>query len=144
MSFKGKNVINGTYGSVWVDGEKINECFGLKATVEIQREDIKMCGNLWTASKMLGATGKGSIKLHKVSTRFEEKIFNAINTGEDTDFEIQSMLADPDALNKGKETVLLKGVQFDELTMQDFEAGAAGTVEIPFRFSGAEYLDKIV
>lgn len=144
MSFKGKNVINGTYGSVWVDGEKINECFGLKATVEIQREDIKMCGNLWTASKMLGATGKGSIKLHKVSTRFEEKIFNAINSGEDTDFEIQSMLADPDALNKGKETVLLKGVQFDELTMQDFEAGAAATVEIPFRFCGAEYLDKIV
>ena len=143
MNFKGKNVISGTFGSVWVDGEKIAECFGLKATVEIQREDIKMCGSLWTASKMISASGKGSIKLHKVSTRFEEKIFNAIETGEDTDFEIQAMLDDPDALNKGKETVLLKCVQFDELTLQDWEAGAAGQLELPFRFTGAEYLDKL-
>ena len=32
---------------------------------------------------------------------------------------------------------------FDELTLQDWEVGTPGTYEVPFTFSGAEYLDKI-
>jgi hypothetical protein len=141
MAFQANKVINGTYGSLWVDSEKINECFGLKATVEFKREDVKMAGNPWGGKKLIGYAGKGSIKMNKVTTRFASKIFDIINTGMDAVFEIQSMLADPDAL--GRETVVLKNVVFDELTLQDWEVEKAGTYEVPFTFSGAEYQDKI-
>lgn len=143
MAFQAKNVINGTYGSIWVDSEKINECYGLKATIELKREDVKMVGNAWGGKKLIGFSGKGSIKMNKVTTRFAAKIFDIINTGMDAVFEIQSMLADPDAVGKGKETIVLKNVIFDELTLQDWEAEKAGTYEIPFSFSGADYQDKI-
>lgn len=143
MSLQGKRVISGTFGSIFIDSQKINECFGLTATVEVKREEVKIAGQMWTQTKLVGAHGKGSIKMNKVTTRFVEKIFNIIETGEDAVFEIQSMLADPDAINKGKETIRLKNVVFDELTLQDWEVGTPGTYEVPFTFSGAEYLDKI-
>ena len=81
MSLQGKRVISGTWGSIWVDSEKINECFGLTATVEVKREEVKIAGQMWTQTKLVGAQGKGSIKMNKVTTKFVEKIFNIIETG---------------------------------------------------------------
>ena len=141
MAYETKKVINGTWGSIWVDSEKINECYGLQATIEMQREAIKVCGSLYEHNKLVGAKGKGTIKMNRVTSRFVEKIFNILETGKDAVFEIQSMLEDPDAL--GRETVVLKNVTLDELSLQDWEAGAPGTYEVPFSFAGAEYLDKI-
>ena len=140
-AYETKRVINGTWGSVWVDSEKINECYGLQATVEVKREAVKVCGDLWEHNKMVGCKGKGTIKMNRVSSRFVEKIFNILETGKDAVFEIQSMLEDPDAL--GLETVVLKNVTFDELSMQNWEAEQPGTYEVPFSFAGAEYTDKI-
>ena len=140
-AYETKRVINGTWGSVWVDSEKINECYGLQATVEVKREAVKVCGDLWEHNKMIGCKGKGTIKMNRVSSRFVEKIFNILETGKDAVFEIQSMLEDPDAL--GLETIVLKNVTFDELSMQNWEAEQPGTYEVPFSFAGAEYTDKI-
>ena len=140
-AYETKRVINGTWGSVWVDSEKINECYGLQATVEVKREAVKVCGDLWEHNKMVGCKGKGTIKMNRVSSRFVEKIFNILETGKDAVFEIQSMLEDPDAL--GLETIVLKNVTFDELSMQNWEAEQPGTYEVPFSFAGAEYADKI-
>ena len=140
-AYETKRVINGTWGSVWVDSEKINECYGLQATVEVKREAVKVCGDLWEHNKMVGCKGKGTIKMNRVSSRFVEKIFNILETGKDAVFEIQSMLEDPDAL--GLETIVLKNVTFDELSMQNWEAEQPGTYEVPFSFAGSEYTDKI-
>lgn len=141
MAFESKRVINGTYGSLWVDSEKINECYGMQATVEIKREAVKVCGQPWEQDKMVGVKGTGTIKLNRVTSRFVDKIFGIIETGQDAVFEIQSMLADPDAL--GRETIVLKNVKFNELSMQDWEAETPGTYEVPFTFAGFEYVDRI-
>ena len=140
-SYETKKVINGTFGSIWIDSEMINECYGLKATIEIKRENVKVCGDLWEHNKMVGASGKGSIKMNRVTTRFMDKVYSVIETGKDCRCEIQSMLADPDAL--GRETVVLKDVTFDELAIQDWEAATPGTYEIPFSFTGLTYMDRI-
>nr|WP_259544479.1 phage tail tube protein [Heyndrickxia oleronia] len=51
-------------------------------------------------------------------------------------------LADPEAY--GFERVRLKGVQFDRIDLIRFEAGSVVEQELPFTFSGMEWLDKIV
>ena len=140
MAYETKKVINGTYGSIWIDSEKINECYGLTATMEVKREVVKVCGDLWEHNKMVGAKGKGSIKMNRVTTRSIEKVFNIIETGKDAVFEIQSMLADPDSL--GRETIVMKNVTFDELSLQNWEANTPGTYELPFSFAGCTYTDK--
>ena len=141
MAFETKRVINGTWGSVWVDSERINECYGLQATVSVKREQVKVLGDLWEQNKMVGVKGAGTIKMNRVSSRFIDKIFSIIETGQDAVFEIMSQLDDPDAL--GRETIVLKNVKFDELSMQDYESETPGTYEVPFSFSGFEYLDSI-
>lgn len=141
MAYETKRVINGTFGSIWVDSEKINECYGLKATIEIKREQVKICGEGWEHNKMVGRSGKGSIKMNRISTRFIEKVMTEIDNERDVTCEIQSMLEDPDAL--GRETIVLKNVTFDELSIQDWESETPGTYEIPFSFAGMDYLDTI-
>ena len=140
-AYETKKVINGTWGSVWVDGEKINECYGLQATVEVKREAIKVCGDMWEHNKMVGMKGKGTIKMNRVTSRFVEAVLVEIEQGKDVTCEIQSMLEDPDAL--GRETIVLKNVTFDELSIQDWEAEQPGAYEIPFSFAGMEYVDSI-
>ena len=39
-----KRVINGTYGEVWVDGEKIAECTACQAKVTKNKTTINLCG----------------------------------------------------------------------------------------------------
>lgn len=140
-AYETKRVINGTWGSVWVDSEKVNECYGLQATVEVKREAVKVCGDLWEHNKMVGRKGKGTIKMNRITSRFVEKVMAEMDNGRDVVCEIQSMLDDPDAL--GRETIVLKNVTFDELSIQNWEAEQPGTYEVPFSFAGFEYTDKI-
>ena len=68
-------------------------------------------------------------------------IFEEIKAGRSPEFVIISKLADPDAF--GAERVVLKGVQFTNLTLADWSAETIGTVTQTFTFTDAEYLDMI-
>lgn len=135
------HVISGTFGEVWVDDDKIGECHGLQAKVDIQKEDIKLAGTLFTDAKVISAKCKGSMKLFHITTRFADKISDMLRSGIDTRFTIISKLADPDAL--GYERVVIKNVSFDDLTLADWETGKAGDITAPFTFTDYEYMDKI-
>ena len=45
---RAKRVANGTYGSVWIDGEWLAECYGCQAKVEISSDTINLCGQFMT------------------------------------------------------------------------------------------------
>ncbi|WBW96050.1 phage tail tube protein [Oceanirhabdus sp. W0125-5] len=136
-----KRIINGTWGECWLDSDKVAECFGLKAKVEFKKEEIKICGSFATETKTVGYKCKGSMKLHKVNSRIAKKLGDEAKKGKDLRFTIISKLEDPDSY--GAERVVLKSVNFDDLTLLDWEAGKPGTVEVPFTFTDYEYLDTI-
>lgn len=136
-----KRVISGTWGECWLDSDKVSECHGLQAKVEFKKEEIKLCGKMGEDTKTVSFKCKGSMKLHKVSSRMSKKIGDDIRNGKDVKFTVISKLADPDAY--GAERVVLKGVSFDDLTLIDWEAGKPGGVEVPFTFSDYEYMDMI-
>ena len=79
--------------------------------------------------------------MFKVNTRMGQKIADMVAKKIDVRFTVISKLADPDAY--GAERVSLSGVQFDDLTLFDWEAQTPGEVEAPFIFTGYEYLDQI-
>ena len=60
-----KRVINGTYGEVWVDGEKVAETTACQAKVAKNKETIYLCGKFMTDTKATSASGTGST--HKAS-----------------------------------------------------------------------------
>ena len=136
-----KRVINGTWGEVWLDSDKVVECYGLQAKLNFKKEDVLLCGQMGSEKKITGFDGTGSLRMHKVNSRMAKKVLKDVMDGKDVRFTIITKLSDPDSY--GTERVALKGVSFDDLTIADWESGANGKVEAPFTFSKVEYLDMI-
>lgn len=141
MPIEAKRIINGSNGEVWIDDDKVMEAYALDAKVEIKWEEIALCGQPGVDRKMVGFTGKGTLKVRKVYSRMGKKIGENIRKGIDVRAQIISKLKDND--NPGTERVLLKGVAFDDLTLANWEVQKPGDVDIPFTFVDFEYLDSI-
>lgn len=135
-----KRVINGTYGEVWVDGEKISECTACQLKVSKNKETINLCGQFMSDTKATSASGTGSLTLYKVDSGFAQKLSD-LQSGIDRRFTIISKLKDPDSW--GAERVAVYNVSFDDLGLADWQAATVGTVTTPFTFSRYEFLDQI-
>ena len=136
-----KRIINGKWGEVWLDDEKVGECYGLQAKVNFKKEDVIMCGQMGNDKKVTGWDGTGSLKMHKVNSRMAKLVRSLMADGRDVRFTIISKLDDPD--NEGSERIAISGVSFDDITLADWEAGNIGKIEAPFTFTGAKYQDEI-
>ena len=135
-----RRVINGTYGEVWVDGEKVAECTACQAKVAKQKETIRLCGQFMSDAKATGADGTGSLTLYHVDSGFLQRQRD-LQSGVDPRCTVITKLRDPDSY--GAERVALYNVSFDDLTLADWQAAAVGTITAPFTFSRYDLLDTI-
>ena len=135
-----KRIINGLYGEVWVDGEKIAECTACQAKVAKNKQTVKLCGQFMDDTKVTSGSGTGSLTLYKVDSGFIQRQ-RELQDGVDVRCTIISKLRDPDSY--GAERVALYNVSFDDLTLADWQAATMGTVTAPFTFSRYELLDTI-
>ena len=135
-----KRVINGTFGEVWVDGEKIAECTACQLKVSKNKETINLCGQFMSDTKATSGSGTGSLTLYKVDSGFAQRQAG-LQDGEDVRVTVISKLRDPDSY--GSERVALYNVSFDDLTLADWQAARVGTVTAAFTFSRYEFLDMI-
>lgn len=138
---RANRVMCGTWGEVWMDGHYVSECFGLQAKVSMNKEDVKLCGQMATDKKVTSISCTGTLKLYKVSSRMALAIGDKVKKGLDPRFIILSKLDDPDAY--GAERISIRNVSFDDLTLADWEAAKTGTVETPFTFTEYEFLDSV-
>ena len=141
MAIDERKVMNGTHGSVFLDGEEVAELKAFQAKLEFQKEEVKVAGKMATGTKYMGYSGKGSLTLHKVNSRMINYISDSIKAGKEPRFTLIGKLADPDA--DGVERIALNNVSFDDLTLFDFEVGALGQTECPFTFTDYDFLDLI-
>ncbi|SKC82929.1 phage tail tube protein [Maledivibacter halophilus] len=139
----GNRVVNGTWGEIWLDGDKISELTGLEAKITLKKEDVNMCGVLAKDTKVTGWEGKGTLKIHKVNSRMMIKLGESIKKGKDVRFTVLAKLADPDTVDAQAERIVLKDVSFDDLTLMNFETKALGKVECPFTFTDYDFMDLI-
>lgn len=136
-----KNIINGTYGEVWVNDELYSNAKGLQAKIDINYEDINRVRKLAVGKKMTSITCNGSLRLYKTNSALAKLLMTQIKEGKQLEFTVITKLKDPDA--HGAERVALYGVTFNDLTLADWELAALGEVEAPFCFTDFEYLDII-
>lgn len=140
-NYKHRNVINGTSGEVWIDGEYIAEVIALEAKMSLDKETVIQSGNRKKGYKVVGSEGKGTIKMNKVGSFFLNKLADDIRNLKTTVATIITKLSDPDSL--GIERIELIDCVFDELTLADWEAGKLGEESVPFTFSDFKILDAI-
>ena len=141
MAIDERKIINGTHGTVFLDGEEVAEVKAFQAKLEFQKEEVKIAGKMATGTKYMGYSGKGSLALHKVNSRMIKAIGNQIKEGKEPRFTVIGKLADPDS--DGVERIAINNVSFDDLTLFDFEVGALGQAECPFTFTDYDFLDLI-
>lgn len=140
-SYMPENVINGTYGEVWIDGEYMAEVLGLEAKVTLEKTEVHQVGRLSKRYKVTGVDCKGTIKLNKVSSYFIKKLSKNLKDGKLVSATIISNLADPNAM--GAERIELTGCTFDELALVNWEVKKLGEESIPFTFTDWNLLDVI-
>lgn len=136
--FRQEQVMNGTWGEVWFDGEYLAQITACKAEVGFKKSTIVQCGNLVDGQKITGLEPKGEIKFHKINSFVMKKLSDAVKTGKTPTHTIISNLADPDAV--GAERVAYYGCILDKLILSDWEAGKLGEESYGFTFNDWELL----
>lgn len=128
-------------GEVWIEGDYMAEIKAFEAKIAIEYEDINRPRKLGKAKKMIGYDGTGSLKFHKVTSRFIRIVSDNLKRGKQTSVTIISKLDDPDAL--GAERVVVKNATFNDLTLANWEAKKAGEDDTAFNFDDWDLLDLI-
>lgn len=140
-TFNPDDVINGSWGEVWIDNDYMAQTTALEAMIKLNKTSVSQTGTLNEGQKVTGTSGSGTIKLNHVSSYFKTRILKDINAGKSTSFTIISNLDDPTV--NGNERVKLTGCTFDEVKVIDWEAGKLGEESYPFTFEKAEMIDTI-
>ena len=132
-------VRSGTFGSLWLDGELVAECYGCQAKISKTKESVPRCRAMMQVTNLVSFKGTGSIRINNATSRLIELEGEALKTGKDLRHTIISNLDDPD--NPNNQRIALMGVSFDDLTLADSEAAKNGQMETPFTYNDYEKLD---
>lgn len=138
----GNQVINGTYGAAFINGDRFFNVKEFEAKVSLNFEDIQLAEELGTDAKYLGYNIEGTMLLHKVDDKIARHYAEGITTGVLPDITVVTRLKDP-AVAGGAERVQLNGVKFTELTLAKWKLGEAQEEEVPFRARSYKYLEMI-
>jgi hypothetical protein len=108
-NWKPSHVLSGTFGTVWWDGELVFEAKAFEATIEMQMEAVKQAGKLADGQKMLGYSGTGTLRTHKVFSRAMAKLTNSIKAGLNPEYvaaemDYKDVTAMEDAIHQAKAT----------------------------------------
>jgi hypothetical protein len=114
----------------------------LESKVAKEKAEIKTLGRRGTQNKAKGWKGTGTLTVYYVTSLFRELMLEYMKTGKDTYFDITVTNEDPSS-TIGKQTVVLKGCNFDEVSMASFDTGADALEEdMAFTFEDVDILDK--
>lgn len=141
MTASAKNVMNGTYGTLWVNGDLWAEVDTFEAKVAIKYDDVHFSNDPATHKKATGWDGSGSMTIKKIYSRVQNAMANAVRAGNFPRFEMVGKLADGDAL--GTQRVSLHDVTLDEFDLLKFEQKKLETEQIAFKFSDYELIDSV-
>jgi len=141
MKPKANEVINGSYGTVWVNGELWAEVDGFEAKVTVTYEDVNFANEPGTFKKATGWNSDGNMTIKKIYSRVQRAMAANVKKGIYPRFEFVGKVADPDA--RGAERVALHDVTISEFMLLKFEQKALGSEVIPFSFSDYDMVDLI-
>ena len=139
-SMNAQQVMSGTEGEVWIDGNYLAQVTSFKAEVNLIKEEVNQVKKRGKQYKTTGWEGKGTIKMNHVSSYMIQKLSDNIKNGHQTVCTIVAKLSDPDAI--GDERVVIRDATFDKLTLMDWEAKKLTEDSYDFTFTDYDILDE--
>lgn len=140
---RGNKTLSGTWGELWIDGEKIFEFSKIELKVTVNREEVQL--GIDVDSKMTGLKGEGSYVVRKVYTRARSAL-EKLSKGIDVRSEIVAKLEDPDAVGGQIERWACDNVWHNEIPVINWEKGGIIEEEVSIGFtpSDLQNLDAVV
>ena len=93
--FEAKDVVNGKFYSLWINGDMYAEVKTANAESALKTEEIPIAGQLGNGVVVTGATGTGALTFHKVFKNLGKEINAKIKMGKPFVFDLISELNDP-------------------------------------------------
>lgn len=137
--FTASQVMSGTQGEVWIDGQYMAEVTGFKAEIKLLKEEVNQVKRMFKQYKVVGCEGTGNVKLNHVSSFFIQLMADNIKNARQTVCTIVVKLDDPDAV--GAERISITDATFDKLTLMDWEAKKLTSDDYDFTFTDFDILD---
>ena len=118
------------------------ELKNITATVELTKTEVNTLGKRATQQKVTGASGTGSMTIHKVTSRYAKIGIDYLKSGRIPKITIKVTNNDPQS-TIGRQTTLLKGVIFDALIIASLDVDAEVLEEdADFTFDDADLLES--
>jgi len=131
-------VINGTFGSVYLDGQWLTSFTKFEASDEYDWTELKLSGDRRTKHKLVGIKGSGPISGYKVTSELQK----ALVTNPLAQFQLISKLDDPEAY--GAERIRLSKVKFSKNPLVNWKTGEIIEEEWSFVYDDEpEFVDVI-
>ena len=142
MVVRGNKTLAGTWGEVWMDGEKVFLLQKIEQKIEVNREDVQI--GMDVDSKVTGWKGSGTLSIKKVYSR-AKKIIESLAAGKDVRSQIIAKLAYPDAVNGQIERWSTDNVWWNTIPVISWESGTPVQEEFEFGFTPSDMkcLDEI-
>lgn len=131
-NFNATQVINGTWGQLWYDGEYMAEITACKAEIGYKKTGVSQVQKMADGQKIIGLEPKGDFKLHHVNDAVMKKELDAIKKGKTPTHTIITGVEDPDAV--GGEKATLYNCVLDKAIIAEWEAGKLGERSYSFTF----------
>ncbi len=140
-SLKANEVINGTWGEIWYNGQYMANVTAFKAEATAKTTSVPMVQNLTEGQKLTGLERKGEVKFHKINSQITKAMIEELKAGKMPTATIISNLNDPDV--NGNERVACYGCMFEKAIIADWEAGKMLEESYSFTYESEEFLDMI-
>ena len=139
--FKPEQVISGTWGQIWYDGEYMAETISCKAEEIYKKTAVQQVCKMIEGQKITGLEPKGEFKIHHINSTVMKKEQEALKAGKTATHTIITNVDDPDAI--GAERIAFYNCVLDKMILTDFESGKMGERSYGFTFDSWELLETI-
>ncbi|GAA0122253.1 phage tail tube protein [Clostridium faecium] len=144
--FKAEDTISGQEARAYITIEGRNEelfyAKKIESKVEKQKTEIKTLGKRGTQNKAAGWKGTGTLTVYYATSLFRDLMLRYMKDGVDTYFDLAVTNEDPTS-NIGKQTIVLKNCNLDEVSMAMFDVDSEVLEEdMSFTFEDVDMLDK--
>lgn len=140
--FDSVNAVVGTFGFIYKEGQWLSQYNKAKASVEIQKAEIKPAGDRWVRHKVVALKGTGSISGYKVTDELLEAV-SVVAQSEKPSFRTELIFTLEDPESVGAERIRLMNVMFDNVDIANWEHSTEIQEEWNFTFEGYELLDLL-
>ncbi len=137
---RASRVINGTFGTLLLDGVPKAEVKAGQVKIEKTNTEIPLAGRIVDDTKLTKVKVKVNITLYHVDSVQADEIRETLK-GRDIRHTAIMALEDPDAW--GFERIAVRNIAFDTLTAADWKLNTVGEITIPGSATEVEFLDRI-